>query len=196
MLGMVILRYINLPMSLQHAGISSKSRLLSWHNLTKWSDGVLAGLYPRNNESTNRSMQYFLWKIKIPCLECATSNPKPYLSTPRSLILKALCRIFFMCWIQPWNHLSVSHHQHKLVKLWINKLSSWQIMSDLKLLVSNHDEWEVKLTSYTIGNLLVLSHRETWPTCKPDLVWKFEHREGLSCRYLHATHNVKRHCLH
>lgn len=89
MSGLVVLRYINLPMSLLYAGVSSNARLWSWHNFIVGSEDVLTVWEPRKAESVNMSRQYFLWHMVIPCFECATSNPKKYLSVPRSLILKA-----------------------------------------------------------------------------------------------------------
>ncbi|RDY06191.1 hypothetical protein CR513_09865, partial [Mucuna pruriens] len=64
---------------------------------TQWfcSIGTLEVLHPNFLVSLRRSSTYFLWEIKIPCLEYATLIPRKYFSFPNSFISNCVANFSF-----------------------------------------------------------------------------------------------------
>ncbi|RDY04979.1 hypothetical protein CR513_11229, partial [Mucuna pruriens] len=57
--------------------------------------GTSKFLHPNFPISLRRSSTYFLWEIKIPCLEYATSIPRKYFNFPNSLISNCVANFSF-----------------------------------------------------------------------------------------------------
>ena len=74
--------------------ISLSTIVSSSVSLSLWlgSIGVHVGLHANFPISLRRSITYFCWKIKIPCLECATSILRKYFNLPNYLISNSLVK--------------------------------------------------------------------------------------------------------
>ena len=84
MLGLVKVKYNNLPISLLNCAGFARGLPSYLDNLKFCSIGNLIGLEPMNLVSFKISKAYFLWFKLILASVLATSSPKKYLKDPRS----------------------------------------------------------------------------------------------------------------
>ena len=82
-------KYIDLPTSLWYLSLST---IFPTSPLRRWlaSIGESIGLQPNMTVSSKRSRLYFLWEIKIPLSDLATSIPRKCLNGPTSFISNSL----------------------------------------------------------------------------------------------------------
>jgi hypothetical protein len=86
-LGLVRVRYSNLPISLLYMVGSARGSPCDLDSCSCGCIGVGQGFAANKPTSWSKSSVYFLWQSDMPSLDLATSKPRKYLSLPRFLIL-------------------------------------------------------------------------------------------------------------
>ena len=90
---------MSLPTKRWYISLSTVASFSTSSSLRFGSIGVLAGLHVVLPVSLRRSVTYFYWEIKIPCLEWATSIPRKYFNLPNTLISNSLAKHWFRTYL-------------------------------------------------------------------------------------------------